>query len=200
MERRDADPGYRLTADSVKILAHPLRTRLLSELHRGGPATATTLAAALGTHTGATSYHLRRMAEVGLVVDTGQGAGRRRLWRAASSAHAWAPSDFEDDADAGAALAWVLRDYRREFDEQYAQWLDREGDWPAEWRDATGMSSHKLVLTPARLRALAEEMEQLLERYQHEHAEAPDTDRARRVAVWQFAFPVPGEISLGGDS
>ena len=182
----------------MKILAHPLRTRLLSELHRGGPATATTLAAALGTHTGATSYHLRRMAEVGLVLDTGQGIGRRRLWRAASSAHAWAPSDFDGDADAGAALAWVLRDYHREFDEQYTQWLDRESGWPAQWRDATGMSSHKLVLTPAQLRALAEEMEQLLERYRH--AEPAGADQARRVAVWQFAFPAAGETSPGGDS
>ena len=197
MEHQDADPGYRLTPDSVKILAHPLRTRLLSELHRGGPATATTLAAALGTHTGATSYHLRRMAEVGLVVDTGQGAGRRRLWRATSGAHAWAPSDFDDDADAGAALAWVLRDYHREFDEQYTQWLDRESGWPAQWRDVTGMSNHKLILTPAQLRALAEEMEQLLRRYQH--AEPAEADQARRVAVWQFAFPAPGEASPGGD-
>ncbi|HEX4789382.1 MAG TPA: hypothetical protein VH372_13015 [Actinospica sp.] len=70
------------------------------------------------------------MAEVGLVVDTGQGTGRRRLWRAASSVHAWAPSDFDDDADASAALAWVLRDYHRELDEQYTHWLDRESNWP----------------------------------------------------------------------
>ncbi|WP_042394579.1 ArsR/SmtB family transcription factor [Streptacidiphilus carbonis] len=193
MAHQDPDPAQRLTPDSVKVLAHPLRTRLLGELHRGGPATATTLAAELGTHTGATSYHLRRMAEVGLVEDTGQGAGRRRLWRAASSAHSWAPSDFADDADAGAALAWVLRDYHREFDEQYTQWLDRESGWPSQWRDATGMSSHKLTLTPAQLRALAEEMEQLLTRYRH--AGPDDADQARQVAVWQFAFPASGETS-----
>lgn len=193
MIHRDTGPGYRLTPDSVKVLAHPLRTRLLSALRRGGPATATMLASQLGTHTGATSYHLRRMAEVGLVVDTGQGAGRRRLWRAASGAHAWAPSDFVDDADAGAALAWVLRDYHREFDEQYAHWLERESGWPAPWRDATGMSSHKLVLDPAQLRSLAEEMEQLLERYQHSGPH--DEHEAREVVVWQFAFPVPGETA-----
>jgi len=198
MAHRDADSGYKLTPNSVKVLAHPLRTRLLSELRRSGPATATMLAAELGTHTGATSYHLRRLAEVGLVADTGEGTGRRRLWRAASNSHAWAPSDFDDDADAGAALAWVLRDYHREFDEQYAQWLDREGDWPAQWRDATGMTSHKLRLDPAQLRALAEEMQHLLDRYQHT---APsDLDQARWVAVWQFAFPAPGETSPAGGS
>ena len=198
MSSPTADPGRRLTPEAVKVLAHPLRTRLLSALRRGGPATATMLAAELATHTGATSYHLRRLAEVGLVVDTGQGAGRRRLWRAASHAHTWAPGDFADDADASTALDWIVRNYHREFDEEYSQWLDREGRWPADWREATGMSSHKLLLTPAQLRELATEMEVLLERYRH--IEQPEADQARHVAVWQFAFPLPGETSPAADA
>ena len=50
------------------MLAHPLRSRLLDELRLSGPATATTLAAVLHTNSGATSYHLRKLAEVALVV------------------------------------------------------------------------------------------------------------------------------------
>ena len=63
------------------MLAHPLRSRLLSaRCGSGGPATATALAAQLSTNSGATSYHLRKLESVGLVADTGEGAGKQRLW------------------------------------------------------------------------------------------------------------------------
>ena len=63
--------GIRLDARALKTLAHPLRSRLLSALRIGGPRTATDLAAELGTNSGATSYHLRKLESVGLVTDTG---------------------------------------------------------------------------------------------------------------------------------
>ena len=85
---------FHLDAAALKVLAHPLRSRLLSALRRGGPATATELAARLSTNTGATSYHLRKLESVGLVADTGEGEGKRRLWRAATDAHEWTASDF----------------------------------------------------------------------------------------------------------
>ena len=53
--------GVRLDASALRVLAHPLRSRLLSALRRGGPATATELAKTLGTNSGATSYHLRKL-------------------------------------------------------------------------------------------------------------------------------------------
>ena len=84
--------GIRLDAQAVKVLAHPLRSRLLSRLRTAGPATATGLAAALNTNTGATSYHLRKLETVGLVTDTGEGEGKRRLWRASTDFHSWTNS------------------------------------------------------------------------------------------------------------
>ena len=71
---------------ALRTLAHPLRSRILAELRVHGQATASDLARALATHTGATSYHLRKLEEVGLVEDTGEGAGRRRVWRAVEEA------------------------------------------------------------------------------------------------------------------
>ena len=84
--------GLRLDATSLRVLAHPLRSRLLSRLRTGGPATATDLAAALSTNSGATSYHLRKLESVGLVTDTGEGEGKRRLWRASTDSHQFEPS------------------------------------------------------------------------------------------------------------
>ena len=63
-----------LDAEAVRVLAHPLRSRLLSALRLHGPATATELADRLDTNTGATSYHLRKLESVGLV----EGHRRRR--------------------------------------------------------------------------------------------------------------------------
>ena len=49
--------------DPLATLAHPLRARLHGLLRVGGPSTASRMAAALGTHSGATSYHLRILAK-----------------------------------------------------------------------------------------------------------------------------------------
>ena len=55
-----------------KALAHPLRRRILAELRRE-PASATTLAQALGESTGATSYHLRELAKYGFIEEVSGG-------------------------------------------------------------------------------------------------------------------------------
>lgn len=69
----------RLDAEMVKALAHPLRSRILAVLRREGPLTSSGLASELGTNTGATSYHARRLAEVGLVAEVaGKGTNRER--------------------------------------------------------------------------------------------------------------------------
>ncbi len=66
----------------LKALAHPLRRGILAELRRG-PASATTLAGALGKNTGVTSYHLRELARHGFVEeDPALGRGKERWWRA----------------------------------------------------------------------------------------------------------------------
>src|SRR5687768_18374956 len=97
----------RLDADALVTLAHPLRSRLLSRLRLHGPATATELAQGLATNTGATSYHLRKLESVGLVEDTGEGAGKRRLWAPTTRSHSFVPSDFAADDDASAAVNWL---------------------------------------------------------------------------------------------
>jgi DNA-binding transcriptional ArsR family regulator len=185
-----------LTPASVRVLAHPLRSRLLGTLRRGGPASATTLAAQLATNTGATSYHLRRLESVGLVEDTGEGRGKERLWRATTESHGWSGSAFADDEDARTALGWLVRDYHRQFDAAYAHWLDVEDSWPAAWQDAMGMSDSWVEVTPEQAAALRDEIEAVIDRYLH--AGSGDAS-ARRVHVWRFAFPLdPDDVPDDG--
>lgn len=179
--------GLRLDAEALKTLAHPLRSRLLSSLRVGGPATATDLASALGTNSGATSYHLRRLEAVGLVTDTGEGAGKRRLWRAATESHQWEPSDFVDDEDAETALGWLQRDYSRHLAERYERWLDVEHAWPVEWRDAMGMDDSWVLATPEQATAMRAELNEVVARYRRVGQGNP---AARRVSVYAVMYPV----------
>ena len=179
---------FRLTPEAVKVLAHPLRSRLLTTLRLGGPATATTLATALSTNSGATSYHLRKLESVGLVADTGEGSGKQRLWRAATSSHSWAPSELAHDEDAATALSWLQRDYLRLFGTSFGHWLDVADAWPSDWQDAAGLGDTSVTVNPEQLQALRRELEEVLERYRD--LDPDTTPDARRVSFWQGAFPM----------
>ncbi|MFG3707596.1 ArsR/SmtB family transcription factor [Micromonospora sp. NPDC047670] len=184
----DAPRAVHLDNRQVRVLAHPLRMRLLGTLRVDGPATATTLAEKLDTNTGATSYHLRQLAEVGLVTeDPDRGTSRQRWWRAAHDISNFEPTDFDDDPDARAAVEWIQGDQVRLLAEQAERWMAAAAGWSREWRDAAGMGDMMLSLGPARLRALNDELWELLMRYRDEAT--PDEPDARSVHVFLAAFP-----------
>ena len=176
-----------LDARAVRVLAQPLRTRLLTALRMGGPATATALARSLDTNTGATSYHLRKLASVGLVQETDEGRGRERWWRASTPSHGWTERDVAGDPDAEAASDWLRRHYLRSFLERYERWLDQSTDESLDWRDAAEFGDAELRLSPDGLRAFQAELAELLQRYRQP---SPDDPEARRVAFYYHAFPV----------
>ena len=176
-----------LTADALRVLAHPLRSRLLSELRREGPATATTLAAVLGTNTGATSYHLRKLASVGLVEEVAGGHGRERRWQPAHEMHSWFASDVAGDPDAEAASEWLQGEGLRRFEDYADAWQRTQRDWPVAWRDEAGSSDYLLELSLEQLHAMQAELSAILERYLHA-VPGPDP---RRVFFYLHAFPQP---------
>ncbi|ROT33293.1 winged helix-turn-helix domain-containing protein [Micromonospora sp. HM5-17] len=203
----DGQPSIvRLDADQIRVLAHPLRARLLAALRSDGPATATRLAEVLGTNTGATSYHLRQLAQAGLVVEEAErGTGRQRWWRAAHQLSNWHATDFDDQPDAAAAADWLYRNALRVHAEQAERWIETQRDYPAEWREAAELSDCLLRLTPHQLRQLIDELHAVLDRYRHalvpvdtppggQEPAAPDG--TERVLLYLHAFPVRGPIPL----
>jgi DNA-binding transcriptional ArsR family regulator len=71
-----------VTPTNVHALAHPVRMTLLRLLREDGPSTATALGERIGQSSGVTSYHLRVLADAGLVEeDTDRGNRRDRWWR-----------------------------------------------------------------------------------------------------------------------
>lgn len=189
--------GVTLDAQAVRVLAHPLRSRLLSRLRTRGPATATDLAAALSTNTGATSYHLRKLESVGLVTDTREGEGKRRLWRASTDYHSWTNSAFREDQNAQTALDWLQRDYVRQFAERHERWLDAAHGWPAGWGDVLGSSDTFVTVNPEQMRELQTRWNDLTAEFRS----VGDGDPAsRRILVYTYAHPVDLEPPSEGAS
>jgi len=179
-------PTVHLDREALAVLAHPLRSRLLAELRVSGPGTATMLAAVLHTNSGATSYHLRKLAQVALVVDSGEGKGRRRLWSANTETRP-RDEDSGDDADAEAALTWLARDYLHHFADRAEEWLNTQDDWPVDWRDQVGLSDRLVQVTAGQLTALRTDLDEVLERYRRVGAGNPS---AKRVSVYVCPLPV----------
>src|SRR4051794_32757379 len=192
----EAPSELHLGAAAVKVLAHPLRSRIVTQLRRSGPLTATALAALLGTNSGATSYHLRRLETVGLVEDTDTGKGKERIWQAAVEQPSWPPGELGEDGDAVPALNWRERDYIRHFATKAEQWLDVQQDWPVEWVDHLGINDNVALVTLDQLRAMRSEIEDVLQKYRRVGQGNP---QAKRVAVYTYAYPVDLDQSPRGD-
>ena len=173
------------------MLAHPLRARLLAELRYDSPATATRLAEILGTNTGATSYHLRKLADVGLVLEEeGAGHGRERWWRAAQDVSVWHRDEYADDPDAMAAADWLNSYAARGLASRVETWLRNAAAEPAEWRAAADFSDYILTMNAEQLIALTKELDAIIERHRRETAAAPAPD-ARQVLLYLYSLPRP---------
>ena len=182
-----------LNSRQIRVLAHPLRSRLVGELRLNGPATATRLAEVFHTNTGATSYHLRQLADVGMVEeDPKAGRGRERVWRAAHDVTSWQRDDFTGDEDAQTAADWLTSTYARAVAERIEDWTRGVAGEPAEWRSAAVFSDYIMRLNPDQLLALTRELDDVVERWRRETGADPAAD-ARNVLLYVYPVPLPRE-------
>jgi predicted ArsR family transcriptional regulator len=170
-----------LDSNQLRCLAHPLRSRLLAALRLEGPATSAGLAVRLNTNTGATSYHLRQLAAVGLIEDDAQlGEGRERYWRATHDVTNWTETSFADDPDERAAADWLTGHHLRLVNRWREDWVESRMEWSEEWRAAASLGDMRVRLTPAQTREMVAELEAVVERWasveqSHDSEPAPST-------------------------
>lgn len=174
----------RLDTRNLRGIAHPLRVRILGILRTDGPATASTLARRLGLNSGATSYHLRQLAEHGFVTDDpGHGDRRERWWRAAQ----WSttlPDNALIDDDTGLGEVF-LRSVAQVQADVMARAVDAVTTLPDPWRAVQEFSDYLLRLTPGQAESLAGEIHRVLRRYQ---AADPQTLREPREGTGRVTF------------
>lgn len=161
--------------EALKAYAHPLRVQIIRYLNDHGPATATTLATALGESTGQTSYHLRQLAKHGLVEeDSGRGTGRERWWRPRSIEFG---PEMLDDPTTEPAMRFLLDRMVEDRAAALRRLVTRE-HLPEEWRDT--------LATEATLRLDGPEMAELNAALQATLARYVEISRARRDdPAWQ---------------
>ena len=176
----------------LRALSHPVRLRMLALLRTEGPATATTLAARLGLNTGATSYHLRQLAQHGFVVDDHErGDGRDRWWQAAHRATVTHPAkastpEEQDTYDAylQAVAIWNTEQLQRAVEERRVL--------PLAWQDASTFSDWQLHLTPERARELTDRLRAVVDEFDEDPA---DSDDAGSFVVNVNTFARPGTMT-----
>jgi len=173
---------------AMRMLSHPLRMRLLGILRMKGPATASELARLVHESSGVTSYHLRKLAEVGVVEeDVERGTRKERWWRSVHDVTHWSNADFLGSRAAHqASLAMRREAYRFQW-RVLEQWLAEESEWDKTWVDAISESDSAIEMTPESLKAMGDEIWEVVERYRNQ----PVPEGQEKRWVFWFSHGVP---------
>lgn len=156
MIRMSLDPPPLLDDhDRMRAVSHPARWRVLQELWNGSTLTSTEAAALVGLSPSAMSYHLRRLAALGLVEQVSSADGRRRPWRASTDG---LQMTGQPDAALGGTM---MQNFAADITRALAIAAPPEGDprpWPANF-------GHRRVrMTRAESKALYAEVSALIGR------------------------------------
>jgi DNA-binding transcriptional ArsR family regulator len=177
--------------EALKALSHPVRLRMLGLLRIEGPATATSLAARLGLNTGATSYHLRHLAQHGFIVDdAARGNARDRWWRAVHQSTTTGPEDPGDEG-AGEVLDAYLQAVAVLYTELLQRAMEERPLLPEPWRNASEFSDYVLRLTPAKARRVRDAIHEAILATE----EDPVSEESEQFVVQLSAFPLPGTVT-----
>jgi len=185
-------------ATALKALTHPVRLRMLGMLRIDGPATATGLAERLGLNSGATSYHLRQLAQHGFIEEAADQPSRRdRWWQARhESTSFFEPGGTEEQFDTSVAFAQAALSEQVNL-MQRAQ--DEFVQLPPDWQATTQISDFTIALTTAQANALKDKLLELLWQAMRE-APGLGADLPPGVepyTVMLHAFPYPGRLTGG---
>jgi DNA-binding transcriptional ArsR family regulator len=180
-------PQLRQVQDAhvLRGMTHPLRLRLLGALRKDGPATASELARRFGESSGLTSYHLRQLARFGFVEEAAErNHGREKHWRSVDEGTEW--SIDTDDAGLLEATSALGRQLVPEYARWLLRWYAETPVWDRRWRAAAEGLDLWCELTPDELRALSDEVREVLERYADRRTRRDGTER---TIVLFHAFP-----------
>lgn len=166
-----------------KALSHPLRQEVLRHLGEHGPATSTTLAQALGESTGSTSYHLRVLAEAGVIEEVRERAhGRERWWRTFPADHREPDYNSLSAEDRAELDEWRAGQIPGEI-ELFNRFL-REFRQHGQWARAARGSGY---FTAEDLQAFCADYLALLSKYARTAAQAPPGAQALQLRM--FCLP-----------
>jgi DNA-binding transcriptional ArsR family regulator len=166
---RRTESSSPIDARMLRALAHPLRMRMLDLLQADGPATATGLGKRVGESSGTTSWHLRQLAEAGLVEeDSERGNKRERWWRSAQETTRMRAADFIGDPDLAGPLDLFLRSVIEQRYQAESRFLSELPRWTEQWYDKAVFGDARLSLTPEETAAMSDEIDAVIDRYRRD--------------------------------
>ncbi len=189
-------------AAALRILAHPMRIRILGSLRSEGPATSTILAKRLGSDTGQTSFHVRVLHRGGFVEELpDRGNRRERWWQAATLATNWRPLSDYTESEVRTAFSDFERAANSAWSTMLHQYLSDRDSWSKEWVAAAGSYDFWIRLTPEGLTELSDTLREVILKHSlpiDADEEPPD---ANDVVILLHAFPqrrAPGGKAIQG--
>ncbi|PAZ15480.1 transcriptional regulator [Streptomyces sp. SA15] len=179
---------------TLKALAHPLRMQLYRGLTVARVATASQLADQVDEAVSLVSYHLRKLAQHGLIeeAEPQSGDGRERWWQPSSEGLSVRDKDFRDAPEKAASHLAATRLFHEQRADMYRRYLDERPTWGPEWNSAAPDNESLLRLTAVELAELGEELLALARKYEEKgrSAEASgDTEGRESVALHVYGFP-----------
>jgi DNA-binding transcriptional ArsR family regulator len=179
---------------TLKALAHPLRMKLYRLLFVAEAATASQLAEQVDEAVSLVSYHLRKLAEHGLVeeAEPRSADARERWWQPASQGVTVRDTDFQDAPEKVAAHIAASRLFQEQRSDMYRAYLDERAHWGPEWSEAAHDSESLLRLTAGELAELKKDLHDVLKRYDEQgraREAAGETEGRENVALHLYGFP-----------
>ncbi|MFE2557484.1 ArsR/SmtB family transcription factor [Streptomyces sp. NPDC059352] len=179
---------------TLKAISHPLRMRLYRALFVARTATASQLADQVDEAVSLVSYHLRKLADHGLIeeAENRSADGRERWWQPSSYGVSIRDEDVRGTPELAAASDALGRTINEQRTELHRRFLDERLTWSDAWRSASISSEWLPRLTAAELTALSEELDAVFEKYDRKARaaeEAGDTEGRENVAIHLHAFP-----------
>ena len=177
-----------LTPRGMRALAHPTRLAILSRLQVDGPSTATALAPAVGATPSVTSWHLRHLAEHGLVRDAAvESDGRQRWWEAVGTGFRFTPTSDDSGRDAATLLSRVMFDQAEDLPGRWAR--EVEPLLEDDWRRSAGLSNTTFVATADELAEVESAIEELLAPYVLRKSRSTEVPGGRTVRMLRYVLP-----------
>jgi hypothetical protein len=173
----------------MRAITHPVRLALIEALTLEGPLTATGAGELIGESPTTCSFHFRQLAKYGFVEQAATGPGRMRSWRLTQVGMRF--TDVHEDPETQIAARALSRTLRARSLARLEAYYELRASYPLAWREVTGSSEFLLYVTPEELRALDEEVTEILHRHRdriaHPERRPPDS---LPVEVLLFGYPV----------
>jgi DNA-binding transcriptional ArsR family regulator len=175
----------------LRAIAHPVRSRILTELDAHGSLRAADVAQLLGIPANQASFHFRELAKFGLVEEDPTAARdkRDRVWRQTEAAGYDVSISEIEKVPGGKAASAVFRRTKEAWAHRLVSVAYGEDRDPGIH---TAVTEQALRLTKQEARALTEELVDLVDGWR-QRTQAGHDDERRTYHVLQIVQPFPDE-------